>query len=79
MHPRELTREMLIAACAQIPEQVADWVIALAARTADVEARMKELERQLQQNSRNSRKPPSRDGGAKPAPKSRREEYEEGG
>jgi len=73
MDPRELTHETLVAACAQIPDEVADLVIAMAARVADLEAQVKELTRQLHQNSRNSSQPPSSDGYEKPAPKSRRE------
>ena len=73
MDPRELSRDTLITACASIPDQVADLVIALAARAADLEAQVKELTRQLQQDSHNSSKPPSSDGPEKPAPKSRRE------
>ena len=64
---------MLIAACAQTPHEVADLVMALALRVADLEAQVKELTRQLHQNSRNSSKPPSSDGYEKPTPKSRRE------
>lgn len=70
MDPRELSCDTL-AACAHIPEQVADLVIALAAREADLAAQMKELTRQLQQNSKHSRKPPSSDGYERPTPKSR--------
>lgn len=64
---------MLIAACARIPEPVADLVIAWAARAGDLDAHVKELTRQLQQNRRNGSKPPSRDGCERPAPKIRRE------
>jgi hypothetical protein len=72
MDPRELSRDMLIAACARIPEQVADWVIAWAARARDLDAYVTELTRRLQKKSRNSSKPPSRDGCERPAPKSLR-------
>ena len=60
-------------------EELAELVIALRAhiavqdaRIADQDARIAELERQLGANSRNSSKPPSTDGLAKPAPKSLR-------
>ena len=62
MGPRKLTHEMLVAACAQTPHEVADLVMALALRVADLEAQVKELTRQLHQNSRNSSKLPSSDG-----------------
>ena len=74
MGPRKLTHEMLVAACAQTPHEVADLAMALALRGADLEAQGKELTRQLHQNSRNSSKLPSSDGYEKPTPKSRREE-----
>ena len=73
MDPRELSRDELVAACARMPEVVADLVIALAARVGDLDAQVKELTRQLRQDSHNSSKPPSSDGDDKPAPKSRRE------
>ena len=50
---------------AQITELVAQGIA--------FQARIQELERQLRSNSRNSSKPPSSDGYAKPAPKSRRQ------
>ncbi len=62
MGPRKLTHEMLVAACAQTPHEVADLAMALAQRGADLEAQGKELTRQLHQNSRNSSKLPSSDG-----------------
>ena len=40
---------------------------------AELVARVEELERRLGQNSRNSNRPPSSEGYAKPAPKSRRQ------
>ena len=70
--PRELSRNTLITACASIPEQVADLVITLAARAADLDAEVKELTRLLQQDSNNSSKPSSSDSPDRPAPKSRR-------
>ncbi len=60
-------------------EQLAELVVSLArdneklkARILEQDTRIAELERQLSANSRNSAKPPSADGLAKPAPKSLR-------
>lgn len=61
----ELNREKLLEACATNPEMIVDLILSLVER-------INELERLLNQNSRNSNKPPSSDGYKKPAPKSLR-------
>jgi transposase len=53
-------------------EELAALVVAQAAQVAALTARVAELERRLGLNSRNSSKPPSSDGLAKPPPKSLR-------
>src|SRR5688572_18320902 len=53
-------------------EELAALVVAQAAQIATLTARVAELERRLGLNSRNSSKPPSSDGLAKPPPKSLR-------
>jgi len=53
-------------------EELADLVVELRAHIAVQDSRIAELERQLAANSRNSSKPPSTDGLAKPEPKSLR-------
>ena len=70
MAPR--SREEIIALCATAPEQVADLVMTLYVQVEALEARVRELQRRLGQNSGNSGKPPSTDGYQKPAPKSLR-------
>jgi len=66
------TREEVSAAFACAPEQSADAVVALAQQVQQLQERVRELERRLNQDSRNSSKPPSRDGYGKPAPQSLR-------
>lgn len=56
---------------AEGPDAVAMAIGRLEARLAEQEKRITELEARLAQNSRNSSKPPSSDGYAKPAPKKR--------
>jgi transposase len=53
-------------------DELAALVVELSARLERAEARIAELEAQLGRNSRNSSKPPSSDGLAKPAPRSLR-------
>jgi transposase len=53
-------------------EQLAALVVELSGRLDEANARIAELEARLGKNSRNSSKPPSSDGLAKPAPKSLR-------
>jgi transposase len=53
-------------------DELAALVVELSARLERAEARIAELEAQLGKNSRNSSKPPSSDGPAKPAPRSLR-------
>jgi transposase len=53
-------------------DELAALVVELSARLERAEARIVELEAQLGRNSRNSSKPPSSDGPAKPPPKSLR-------
>ena len=59
----------LQAALAERDRQLADRDRVI----AELVARVEELERRLGQNSRNSNRPPSSEGYAKPAPKSRRQ------
>ena len=67
------TREELLPLARSQPEVLVDMILALQQRVAQREQRVKELEAQLARNSRNSSKPPSTDGLAKPAPKSLRQ------
>ena len=67
------TRAEIIAACATEPERVADALLASRREVQELSERVRELERQLHQNSGNSHKPPSSDGYGKPAPKSLRD------
>jgi len=68
-----LTRDTIITMCTTEPERVADLVLTLYARVQTLEERIRELERRLGLNSRNSSKPPSSDGYSKPDPTSLRE------
>jgi hypothetical protein len=76
-------RAELLALARANPEALAEDVLALEARGRQVEAtvpqleaRIQDLEGQLARNSRNSGKPPSTDGLAKPAPQNLRPQTE---
>ncbi len=69
---RIFTREELEAIALTTPLVLVDLALAQAAQIQDLLARVSALEEQLAKNSRNSSKPPSTDGYAKPAPKSLR-------
>ena len=69
MEPAEPSVAELQAALAERDRQLADRDRVI----AELVARVEELERRLGQNSRNSNRPPSSEGYAKPAPKSRRQ------
>jgi len=69
MEPAEPSVAELQAALAERDRQLADRDRVI----AELVARVEELERRLGQNSRNSNRPPSAEGYAKPAPKSRRQ------
>jgi len=66
------TREELLILARQNPEAIVDIVLALQDQVRVLTARIEQLEQQLSKNSRNSSKPPSSDGLAKPKPKSLR-------
>lgn len=77
--PAPWSRQALLEWCATDPERVVDLVLTLwkqmdglTQQLAQVTARLHELERQVNQNSRNSSKPPSSDGPKHPAPQSLR-------
>lgn len=68
------TRDQLIDIAKTNPEAIADIVLALQEQVQILTQRVKQLEEQINKNSRNSSKPPSSDGlkKPKPAPKSLR-------
>lgn len=66
------SRAELLALARRQPEALVDILLALQQRVEQLEKSVKELERQLAQNSHNSHKPPSSDGYSKPSPKSLR-------
>lgn len=70
--PPALTREDALAVFRLGPDAVAETLVGMDARIRMQDARIARLEGMLAKNSRNSSKPPSTDGPAKPAPKSRR-------
>ena len=68
-----MTREEILALCASNPEVIA-YIFSLESQIKELTERLIVLESRLNQNSRNSSKPPSTDFfvKAKPNPKSRR-------
>jgi transposase len=68
----KFTREELLPIAHSDPEKLIDIILILQDRLEELEKRVEQLEAQLAQNSRNSGKPPSSDGLAKPAPKNLR-------
>ena len=66
------TREELLLLAKHNPEALVDVILALQEQVQSLTARIQMLEQQLRKNSRNSSKPPSSDGLAKPNPKSLR-------
>jgi transposase len=68
-----LTREEILALCASNPEVIA-YIVSLESQIKELTERVIALESLLNQNSRNSSRPPSTDfAQKKPNPKSRRE------
>lgn len=67
-----MLREQILKACKEDPESIVTLVTNLLATVQKLEARVKQLENQINKNSRNSGKPPSSDGYKKPKPKSLR-------
>ncbi len=70
--PVALTHEDARALFRLGPDAVADTLVGMGTQIAELSKRVAELEGMLAKNSRNSSKPPSSDGPAKPAPKTRR-------
>ncbi|MEA2014634.1 MAG: IS66 family transposase [Thermodesulfobacteriota bacterium] len=66
------TREGLLLVVKSNPEALVDIIMALQEQVQTLTKRVVELEQRLNKNSRNSSKPPSSDGPAKPRPKSLR-------
>jgi transposase len=66
------TREALLTIARSDPEALVDIIMALQEQVQILSKRVTELEDRLNKNSRNSSKPPSSDGLAKPKPKSLR-------
>jgi len=64
--------EQILKACKEDPASIVTLVTNLLATVQKLEARVKQLEDQVNKNSRNSGKPPSSDGYKKPKPKSLR-------
>jgi hypothetical protein len=61
-NPEKLTREQILTLYKAGPEAIVSLIEFLQERQADIYRRLRELEAQLQKNSRNSHKPPSSDG-----------------
>ncbi|WP_136062248.1 IS66 family transposase [Pontiella sulfatireligans] len=70
--PLAMTREDALAVFRLGPDAVADVLLGMDERIRAQDARIAKLEGMMAKNSRNSSKPPSSDGLAKPAPKSLR-------
>lgn len=68
-----MKREEILEVYERGPEAVVELVEGLLANLGSFEGHVKALEDQLSQNSRNSSRPPSSDGYAKPQPKSQRQ------
>lgn len=68
----KVNREQILKACKEDPESIVTLIEGLVATIEKLEQRVKTLEKRLNQNSRNSGKPPSSDGYKKPKPKSLR-------
>jgi transposase len=66
------TRENLLLLANQNPGDLVDIILDLQEQLQASKARVEKLEQQIKKNSRNSSKPPSSDGPAKPKPKSLR-------
>lgn len=66
------TREKLLVLAKHNPEALVDSILDFQEQLQSLTDRIKQLEQQLRKNSRNSSKPPSSDGPAKPNPKSLR-------
>ena len=82
--PARWSREQLLGLCATDPERVVDLVFelwdqvdALTQQVQEWKQRVHKLERQWNQNSRNSHKPPSSDGYQKPQEFTRKERQTE--
>lgn len=72
MNLQNLSREKLKKSMETDPDAVVDLILFLVDENTKLKQRVKELEDRLNQNSRNSSKPPSSDGWNKPKPKSLR-------
>ncbi|MHB1630431.1 MAG: IS66 family transposase [Bacilli bacterium] len=72
MEEIKFTREKILELFVTEPEMMTDLFLSLIQRVEGLTQRVHELERQLNQNSRNSSKPPSSDGYKKPNPQSLR-------
>ena len=67
-----LTRKQILKLAKKHLQALANFVLAMQKRIQELEQRVAQLESQLNKNSRNSSKPPSSDGLAKPKPKNLR-------
>ncbi len=69
-----MEREEILALCASNPEAIVAYIESLESQIKELSERLQALEARLNQNSRNSSKPPSTDFSVKekPNPKSRR-------